>query len=99
MKKTFSFLVLLGLLAIAQPAFADMPVVTVRPTVVSACYTKDEAIAEQAVRIHSELMVIGLNCQHMTPAGQKNLYQSYREFTARHSSLFARYETTLMNYF
>ena len=73
MKKTLSLFVFLGLVAVAQPAFADMPVVTVRPTVVSACYTKDEAIAEQAVRIHSELMVIGLNRHHMTPAGQTNL--------------------------
>lgn len=64
-----------------------------------ACYTNTEAVAEQAIRIHSELMVIGLNCQHMTPAGHKNLYQSYREFTAQHSSLFASYENTLLGYF
>ncbi len=93
------FIAVLGFLALAGPVLADMPVVTVRPTITSACYTKDEAIAEQAIRIHSELMVIGLNCQHMTPAGQKNLYQSYREFTARHSMLFAQYEATLMGYF
>lgn len=64
-----------------------------------SCYTQTEAVAEQAIRIHSELMVIGLNCQHMTPTGQKNLYQSYREFTARHSGLFAAYENTLLGYF
>lgn len=69
------------------------------PAAMAACYTQAEAVAEQAIRIHSELMVIGLNCQHMTPAGQKNLYQSYREFTARHSSLFAGYENTLIGYF
>ena len=85
----------------ATPAFAaaDSPVITVNPTGVSGCYTQKEAEAEQAIRIHSELMVIGLNCQHMTPPGQKNLYQSYREFTAAHSGLFAGYETTLMGYF
>ena len=73
--------------------------IKVRPNFVSGCYTQAEAIAEQAIRIHSELMVIGLNCQHMTPVGQKNLYQSYREFTARHSHLFAAYENTLLGYY
>jgi len=73
--------------------------VTVYPTIIDGCYTQAEAEAEQAIRIHSELMVIGLNCQHLTPAGQKNLYQSYREFTSRHEMLFAQYEATMMGYF
>ncbi|MFP4314282.1 MAG: hypothetical protein ACLFR0_08140 [Alphaproteobacteria bacterium] len=58
-----------------------------------------EAEAEQGIRIHSELMVIGLNCQHMATANGKNLYAAYREFTAAHGSLFAGYESTLMSYF
>lgn len=91
--------VLLGFLGLVRPAFADIPLFKAHPKGASACYTKEEAIAEQAIRIHSELMVIGLNCQHMTPAGQKNLYQSYREFTAQHAKLFAQYEATLMGYF
>ncbi len=60
------------------------------------CYSLAEAEAEQAIRIHSELMVIGLNCQHMTPRGWKNFYQEYREITDRHQSLFAGYEKTLI---
>lgn len=88
----------LALVSFSQAAFAEA-IVTVKPTRVSGCYTQEEAVAEQAIRIHSELMVIGLNCQHMTPAGQKNLYQSYREFTAEHSDLFASYENTLLGYF
>ena len=63
------------------------------------CYNSQEAEAEQAVRIHSELMVIGLNCQHMTPRGWKNFYQEYREITNRHESLFSEYEQTLINYY
>jgi hypothetical protein len=57
------------------------------------------AEAEQGIRIHSELMVIGLNCQHMTPRGWKNFYQQYREITSNNSSLFAGYEKTLINYY
>lgn len=81
------FLGILGLLLIlSQPAFAG-------------CYTQAEAEAEQAIRIHSELMVIGLNCQHLTPAGQTNLYQSYRKFTDNHYSLFSQYEKTILGYY
>jgi hypothetical protein len=65
-----------------------------------ACYTVDEAEAEQGIRIHSELMVIGLNCQHMAKAaGDQNLYMAYREFTAEHVKLFATYEKKLMDYY
>ncbi len=58
-----------------------------------------EAEAEQGIRIHSELMVIALNCQHMTPKGQDNLYLQYKKFTKLHESVFANYERTLMKFF
>lgn len=63
------------------------------------CYKQLEAEAEQGIRIHSELMVIALNCQHIHTANGKNLYTSYREFTARNIDLFANYETVLIDYF
>lgn len=67
--------------------------------VYASCYSADEAEAEQGIRIHSELMVIGLNCQHMTPRGWKNFYQQYREITNRHADLFSGYEKTLLSYY
>ncbi|MFN3701268.1 MAG: hypothetical protein ACK4VI_07075 [Alphaproteobacteria bacterium] len=65
----------------------------------SSCYESREAEAEQGIRIHSELMVIGLNCQHMATANGQNLYAAYREFTARHGNLFGTYETIMMAHF
>lgn len=66
----------------------------------TSCYTMAEAEAEQGIRIHSELMVIGLNCQHLARGdGGKNLYQQYSEFTAQNVNLFAGYESRLMDYF
>lgn len=65
----------------------------------AACYSAKEAEAEQGIRIHSELMVIGLNCQHMTPRGWKNFYQEYREITARNQNLFTEYEKTLIGFY
>ncbi len=67
------------------------------PAQAASCYSEQEAEAEQAIRIHSELMVIGLNCQHMTPRGWKNFYTQYREFTSKHQDLFAGYERTLIS--
>ena len=63
------------------------------------CYSLSEAEAEQGIRIHSELMIIGLNCQHMTPQGQQNLYAQYRDITQKNAGLFSGYEDVLIDYF
>lgn len=74
-------------------------VMSVQAFAASSCYTVPEAEAEQGIRIHSELMVIGLNCQHLYKANGKNLYAEYRNFTSDNIKLFAAYETKLMEYF
>ncbi len=90
----------LALIVMAAPAHAQMQVdVGVPAAQGRQCYTQEEAEAEQAIRIHSELMVIALNCQHMTPRGWKNFYQQYREITARNATLIGGYENVLINYF
>lgn len=63
----------------------------------SSCYSAAEFEAEQGLRIHSELMVIGLTCLKM-PGGQ-GLYGKYQSFTSRHQRLITNYEDTLINYF
>jgi hypothetical protein len=62
------------------------------------CYSSREAEAEQGIRIHSELMVIGLNCAHMADANGNNLYNEHRKFTNKHAELFATYEKILMDH-
>jgi len=69
------------------------------PAWAKSCYNAKEAEAEQGVRIHSELMVIGLNCQHMTPKGWTNFYSQYRTITNRNQSLFQGYEKTLLRHY
>lgn len=64
----------------------------------AGCYSPREAEAEQGIRIHSELMVIGLNCTHMADANGNNLYLEHKKFTAKHQDLFATYEKILMEY-
>lgn len=69
------------------------------PAHASNCYQAKEAEAEQGIRIHSELMVIGLNCQHKYQSKGRNLYMQYRDFTDRHANLFSTYEGIILNYF
>lgn len=94
------FILCLALCLYAVPAFAQLEV----PIIVDGakgrqCYTPEEAEAEQGIRIHSELMVIALNCQHMTPKGWMNFYQQYQVLTARHANLIGGYENTLINFY
>ncbi len=79
-------LVCLLLMGISSPAFAK-------------CYSMKEVEAEQGIRIHSELMVIGLNCQHLWPKNERNLYLQYKDFTNKHEKLFAGYERALLNFY
>lgn len=61
-----------------------------------SCYGPAEAEAEQGLRIHSELMVIGLNCAHLaTGPGGQSLYAGYRAFTDRQAAVIRGYEATL----
>src|ERR1700722_14652871 len=62
-----------------------------------ACYSAREFEAEQGIRIHSELMVIGLTCIK-TPEGQQ-LYDKYQQFTEKNADLLSGYETDLINYY
>ena len=83
------FILTLLMCGMAMPAFAA-----------SACYTIDEAEAEQGIRIQSELMVIGLNCQHLAKSSNGgNLYVAYRKFADGHGKLFRSYENRLLEYF
>lgn len=86
--------VLLSLFAVAA-----LLIIMTAPASAASCYSKAEAEAEQAIRIHSELMVIGLNCQHMGQRNGMNLYQQYRQFTADHGDLLAGYEQTIISFY
>lgn len=99
MKRVFLF-VLTGVLMLPSLAFAELEL-TVNPANKPApkCYSQAEAEADQGIRIHSELMVIGLNCNHMGKRHGQPLYSMYREFTAKHGKLFAGYEELLIGYF
>lgn len=61
------------------------------------CYSNQEFEAEQGLRIHSELMVIGLTCQKVR--GGEGLYNKYRKFTNKNQYLIGQYEDVIMGHF
>jgi len=62
-----------------------------------ACYNSDEFEAEQILRIHSELMVIGLTCLKMPNGAQT--YRKYKRFTDKNSLLISKSEAILIKYY
>lgn len=60
-----------------------------------SCYSSREYEAEQGLKIHSEMMVIGLNCSHMAP----DVFVRYQHFTKQNAVIFGDYETILINFY
>lgn len=81
------------------PAFLFLFVLAAGPALAASCYTRAEAEAEQGLRIHSELMVIGLNCIKMNFTDGTNLYREYSEFTRENIEIFKNYESQLLAYY
>lgn len=62
------------------------------------CYNAEQLEAEQGLRIHSELMIIALNCQHLVGSGV-NLNHQYESFTRQNLGLIEGYENTMRGVF
>ncbi len=62
----------------------------------AACYTPEQYRAEQAIRFHTQLMVIGMLCPK--PYGH-DAYGTYRDFTARHQEIIKAEENRLIAWF
>lgn len=63
------------------------------------CYTQAEVRAEQAIRLHTELMVVGLTCGDGAGAAGTGLFAQYKAFTLRHKDDIAAWEKTLIGHF
>ena len=62
-----------------------------------ACYTPSEFQAEQGLRLHTELMVIGLKCQDGYK--EKDPFGAYRDFTRLQKTVLSAWEKRLIEYF
>lgn len=72
-------------------------IVTASVAAHAECYNRAEHEAEQGLRLHSELLVIGLTCQRM-PAGPA-YFQQYQAFTNKNKRLIAEYENELIRHY
>jgi len=63
------------------------------------CYTPDEFEAEQGIRLHTELMVVGLTCQEMGPKDQPSLFAQYKMFTLKNQKQIQAWEKNLIAYY
>lgn len=60
------------------------------------CYTAEQYRAEQAIRFHTKLMVLGLYCER---ALGPNTYAAYQKFTGRNGDIIRGQENILISYF
>lgn len=69
---------------------------TVASHSLAACYTPEQYRAEQALRYHTKLMVIGLYCEKIL---HQDTYAAYQEFTKRNEKIINAQENRLVSYF
>jgi hypothetical protein len=62
-----------------------------------ACYSAAEYDAEQAVRLHTELMVIGLTCNAIE--ADRKLFAKYQQFTTKNRTSLLNWEKILIGHF
>ena len=70
--------------------------IAVQPAVAASCYTPDQYRAEQAIRFHTRLMVVGMLCQGMLG---RSAYADYQHFTTRNQNVIHEQENRLIHYF
>ena len=63
----------------------------------AACYTEQQYRAEQAIRYHTRLMIIGMRCQRVL--AQPTAYSDYNAFTKRNQTVIHSQENQLIAYF
>lgn len=63
----------------------------------SACYSEAEHAAEQLIRMHTEMMVVGLTCQQVMP--DKKPFNLYQDFTVKNRSLVSNSEAAMIDHF
>lgn len=62
----------------------------------ASCYTPEQYRAEQAVRFHTNLMIMGLYCKAVM---KQDTYATYQEFTRRNQNIIKTAENRLIDYF
>jgi len=88
----------LALSLVAGPVFAAAPKSAApKGPQAPACYSRVEHAAEQMLRLHTEIMTVGLYCKELKATDDP--YGMYQKFTIAHRSDIAAAEKTLMDFY
>lgn len=80
-----------------KPAAAKPAVAKTSATKPGACYSRSEHAAEQLMRMHTEMMVIGLTCRTVVP--EKKPFDLYQDFSVKNRALLSNSEATLIGFY
>ncbi|WP_114859102.1 hypothetical protein [Azospirillum brasilense] len=83
--------------ATAKPAAAKSTAAKSTATKPGACYSRAEHAAEQTIRMHTEMMVVGLTCMQVNP--EKKPFNLYQDFTVKNRSLISNSEASMIDHF
>ncbi|UKJ72765.1 hypothetical protein [Azospirillum brasilense] len=83
--------------ATAKPAAAKSTAAKSTASKPGACYSRAEHAAEQTIRMHTEMMVVGLTCQQVNP--DKKPFNLYQDFTIKNRSLISNSEASMIDHF
>ncbi|KAA0591943.1 hypothetical protein FZ942_30355 [Azospirillum lipoferum] len=74
----------------ARPAKSSAPAAP-------ACYNRTEHAAEQLMRLHTEMMVVGLTCRTVVP--EKKPFDLYQDFSVKNRALLSSSEASLISFY
>ncbi|CAO3440616.1 hypothetical protein [Azospirillum endophyticum] len=74
----------------ARPAKSSAPATP-------ACYNRAEHAAEQLMRMHTEMMVVGLTCRTVMP--DKKPFDLYQDFSVKNRALLSSSEASLIAFY
>lgn len=60
------------------------------------CYSRSQHAAEQLIRMHTEMMVVGLTCQSVMP--ERAPFAKYQDFTVKNRPLISKAEGEIMTF-
>ncbi|WP_448206217.1 hypothetical protein [Azospirillum sp. sgz302134] len=81
----------------AKPAAAKAAKSSTAASKPSACYSRAEHAAEQLIRMHTEMMVVGLTCKDVMP--DRKPFNLYQDFTVKNRSLVSSSEAAMIDHF
>ena len=83
--------------AAAKPAAAKAHPAKSSGPATPACYNRSEYAAEQMMRLHTEMMIVGLTCRTVTP--DKKPFDLYQDFSVKNRAMLSNSEASLIAFY